>query len=331
MPLERLAFNEWDTLKSVIVGDATGARIPQLDKSLRTVNYADVRYQTEISTGAYPKEVIDQANEDLEVFSDFLKSEEIQVLRPTENAEPDYYNYCPRDGVLVYDDVIVSTPQPLRARRGEERFIEQHFENLPARYIKTNPDLIDELYNVNCIGDPDTLALTEIEPCFDAANVLRSNDDLFYLVSNSGNKSGAEYLQEIVGPKKKVWTIEGVYSYMHLDSTIALLREGLMLLNPDRIKSKNQLPKPLQSWDAIWCPEPVDIGHYPGYNNASKWVSMNLFSLSPDHVVLEERQHSLRKELENHKIECTMLPMRHARTLGGCFHCVTLDLTRETK
>jgi len=323
--------NEWDPLKSVIVGDATCAQIPQLDKSLRTVNYADVQDQTEITTGLYPNEVIDQANEDLEIFSDFLKGESVEVLRPTENAKPEYYNYCPRDGVLVYDDVVVSAPQPLRARRDEEEFIEHHFENLSARYIKTDPTLSDELYNEDCIGDPDTLALTEIEPCFDAANVLRSNDDLFYLVSNSGNKAGADYLQDIVGPEKKVWTIEGVYSYMHLDSTIALLREGLILLNPDRIKSKDQLPKPLQSWDAIWCPEPVDIGHYPGYNNASKWVSMNLFSLSPHHAVVEERQHSLRKELEKHNIECTMLPMRHARTLGGCFHCVTLDLTREPK
>jgi len=331
MPLEHLVSNEWGNLKSVIIGDATGARIPQLDKSLRTVNYADVQDQTEITTGAYPKEVIDQANEDLEVLSNFLKGEDIQVLRPIENAEPEYYNYCPRDGVLVYDDVIVSTPQPLRARRGEEKFIEQHFDDLSAKYIKTNPILSDELYNDNCIGDPDTLALTEIEPCFDAANVLRSNDDLFYLVSNSGNKAGADWLQGIVGPEKKVWTIEGVYSYMHIDSTIALLREGLMLLNPDRIKSKDQLPKPLQSWDAIWCPEPVDIGHYPGYNNASKWVSMNLFSLSPHHAVVEERQDGLRKELEKHRIECMMLPMRHARTLGGCFHCVTLDLIREYK
>jgi len=331
MPLEHLVSNEWDNLKSVIVGDATGARIPQLDKSLRTVNYADIQDQNKITDGIYPNEVISQANEDLEVLSNFLKGEDIQVLRPTEKAEPEYYNYCPRDGVLVYNDVIISTPQPLRARRGEERFIEQHFENLPAKYIKTTPTLSDDLYNEDCIGDPNTLALTELEPCFDAANILRSNDDLFYLVSNSGNKAGAEYLQEIVGPNKKVWPIEGVYSYMHLDSTIALLREGLMLLNPDRIKSKNQLPKPLQSWDAIWCPDPVDIGHYPGYNNASKWVSMNLFSLSPYHVVVEENQHSLRKELEKHQIECTMLPMRHARTLGGCFHCVTLDLIRESK
>jgi N-dimethylarginine dimethylaminohydrolase len=151
---------------------------------------------------------------------------------------------------------------------------------------------------------------------------------LFYLVSNTGNKKGAAYLQEIVGPDKRVHTIENVYSYAHLDSTIALLREGLMLLNPDRIKSVEQLPEVLRNWDIIWAPEPVDIGYYPGYNNASQWISVNLLSVNPNLVIVEEHQHNLRVELEKYGIETAMLPMRHARTLGGCFHCVTLDLER---
>jgi len=36
----------------------------------------------------------------------------------------------------------------------------------------------------------------------------------------------------------------------------------------------------------------------------------------------------LAKELEKHGIESAMLPIRHQRTLGGGFHCVTLDLER---
>jgi glycine amidinotransferase/scyllo-inosamine-4-phosphate amidinotransferase 1 len=100
-------------------------------------------------------------------------------------------------------------------------------------------------------------------------------------------------------------------------------------LNPARIKSIEQLPKPLQNWDVIWCPEPFDIGHYPGYCNSSTWVNMNLLSINPGLVVLEMHQTNLRKELEKYKIEAAMLPMRHARTLGGCFHCVTLDILRD--
>jgi N-dimethylarginine dimethylaminohydrolase len=322
-----LSKNEWDPLQEVIVGIATDAKIPALDASLRTVNYADVVDIDSIPFGLYPTQVIDEANEDLNKFVAFLKGENITVHRPDVNRVPSYYNYCPRDTVLVHDDLILATPNALLARKNEYLAMADTLTKHGTIIVKDITDA-ESLYNYDCVGNPDILALNETEPCFDAANILRDNENLYYLVSNSGNKKGAEYLQELC-PTKKVHTIEGVYSYMHLDSTIALLREGLMLLNPARIKSIDQLPEPLQSWDYIWCPEPVDIGHYPGYCNASTWINMNLFSISPSLVAIEKRQHNLRIELEKHNIECAMLPMRHQRTLGGGFHCVTLDLLRK--
>lgn len=328
-----LSKNEWDSLKTVIVGSATNAKIPFLDKSLRTVNYADIENISDIKIGNYPEQVIEEANQDLEIFTNFLESQSVSVLRPEKDADPLYYNYCPRDGVFVFDNLILSTPQPLQSRQNEEKFIEKHFfpytKEKKAEYVKRTISGQDNLYNEQCIGNPDILSLTETEPCFDAANILRANDHLLYLVSNSGNKKGAELLQELVGKDIKVSTLEGVYSYMHIDSTLAFLREGLMLLNPDRIKDIHQLPEPFNKWDYIWCPEPVDIGYYPGYKNASKWISMNLFSINPNLVALEQSQIPLQRKLEKYKIECAMLPMRHARTLSGCFHCVTLDLERD--
>jgi N-dimethylarginine dimethylaminohydrolase len=323
-----LSKNEWDPLKSAIVGIADNARIPESSISLRTVNYADLSFSEYLNVkhGLYPKQVIDEANEDLEILCEFLREQDVDVFRPASN-EPNYYNYCPRDTALIHDDIILATPMALSSRRDEWRASKKHFE-LDKLVVAPLPENF-ETYNSGCLGNPDILALHEHEPIFDAANILRCNDDLFYLVSNTGNKKGAEYLQKVVGPTKRVHIIENVYSYIHLDSTIALLREGLMLLNPSRIKSVDQLPEVLRSWDIIWAPEPVDIGHYPGYCNASKWVSVNLLSINPNLVVLEEHQHNLRIELEKYKIDCALLPMRHARTMGGTFHCVTLDLIRQ--
>jgi len=116
---------------------------------------------------------------------------------------------------------------------------------------------------------------------------------------------------------------------MHIDSTVAFLREGLLLVNPSRIKVREDLPEPFRNWDIIWCPEPVDIGHYPKWCNASTWINMNLFSVNTKLVALEEHQEDLRHLLEHQGIECAMLPMRHQRTLGGGFHCVTLDTKRD--
>lgn len=320
--------NEWNTLEEVIIGCANDAKIPSLDISLRTVNYADVKETSTIPQGRYPAQVVNEANEDLDILCEFLKNEGIKVSRPDSDCIPDYYNFCPRDSILLHENFVIATPMPLRARKNEYKAMKYVFDN-NTNIHTLNISRPDALYNLNCVNNPEVLALTEIEPAFDAANILRDNENLYYLVSNSGNRAGADLLQNLVGENYKVWKIENVYSYMHLDSTIALLREGLMLLNPERIKSKKQLPKPLQSWDVIWASEPYDIGHYPGYCNASRWVNMNLLSINPNLVVLEENQHSLRKQLLQHKIESAMLPMRHERTLGGGFHCVSLDIKRK--
>lgn len=318
------ATNEWDQLRKVIVGIADHAKIPTLDISLRTVNYADVKDIKTIPAGNYPQQVIAEANEDLDIFVNFLKNQGIEVVRPMP-TDCNYYNYCPRDTVFLHGDLGLVAPTPLRARKREYLAFGHHLPSITV----TQHTLADTLYNEECIGNPNVLALNETEPAFDAANAIRSNEDILYLVSNSGNKLGAELLQRHLGQRAKVHLLEGVYSYMHIDSTIAFLREGLMLLNPSRIKDKSVLPEPFCKWDAIWCPEPEDIGHYPGYCNASKWINMNLFSINSSLVVLEEHQHSLRKELKKYNIESAMLPMRHQRTLGGGFHCVTLDLNRQ--
>ena len=317
------ATNEWDKLTEVIVGSASGARVPDLDLSMRLVNYADVPDESTIKTGPYPEQVIQEANEDLDVFARFLKNEGVKVLRPQREGPVLYYDYCPRDIVFLHGKHAIATPQPIRARAYNYQAIAQHLPGI----IEAPRYYADDQYNTDCLGDPDTLALTEVAPAFDAANCIRANDDILYLVSNSGNVAGANWLREHTG--LNVHLLEGVYSYMHIDSTVAFLREGLMLLNPTRIRDVSVLPEPFRSWDYIMCPEPTDIGYYGDYNNASVWINMNMLSISPTLVALEENQHSLRLELEKHGIDCAMLPTRHQRTLGGGFHCVTADTRRQ--
>jgi scyllo-inosamine-4-phosphate amidinotransferase 1 len=321
----QVSKNEWDPLKKVIVGIADFARIPDTDISVRTVNYSHVIDENQIpKSQIYPLDVIREANDDLDRLADELKKLGIEVVRPM-NRPTHYYNYCPRDLVTIIDTKAIVAPMSLQCRKDEYKNIESDLKNI--YYVPNNQEDIN--YNLSSVGNKDILALNELYPKFDAANLIRANDDILYLVSNSGNKKGARYLQELLGSSYKVHTLENVYSYMHIDSTVAFLREGLMLLNPSRIPDKSIMPAPFNKWDAIYCPEPVDIG-YTYYNHASPWINVNLLSISDKLVVVEEHQEPLRKELEKYGIESLMLPMRHARTLGGCFHCVTLDLVRKS-
>jgi N-dimethylarginine dimethylaminohydrolase len=316
--------NEWGQLKKVVVGVADYARVPEMDRSLRYINYADRHDVSDVVSGQFPDQVIQEANEDLEGLVAVLQEQGVEVVRPNREYT-DYYNFCPRDCIFTHRNVSIATPMPLRSRKDNWKSYGHHLDNL----IRVPCSYEDELYTEECIGNKDVLSLTESSPSFDAANVIRANDDLLYLVSNTGNLKGAELLQELVGAEVKVHLLQGVYSYVHIDSTVAFLREGLVMVNPSRVKSKDDLPEPFRSWEVIFAPEPYDTGYYGNYNNASPWGNLNLLSINPNLVVLEEHQHETRKELEKYGIESIMLPWRHGRTLAGFFHCVTLDLDRD--
>ena len=61
----------------------------------------------------------------------------------------------------------------------------------------------------------------------------------------------------------------------------------------------------------------------------SAWIDMNVFSISPDLVVVDSDQTELIKLIESKGVDVVPLRLRHARMMGGGFHCVTLDVRRR--
>jgi glycine amidinotransferase/scyllo-inosamine-4-phosphate amidinotransferase 1 len=51
--------------------------------------------------------------------------------------------------------------------------------------------------------------------------------------------------------------------------------------------------------------------------------------LDPHTVIMDAAQTQLRHTLESHGFEVIPLTLSHSRTLGGGFHCVTLDTHRD--
>ena len=56
---------------------------------------------------------------------------------------------------------------------------------------------------------------------------------------------------------------------------------------------------------------------------------MNMLVVDPHTVICNADQPELIKTLQSYQFEVVPLRLRHSRTLGGGFHCVTLDLNRE--
>jgi len=299
--------NEWGKLKSVVVGTANYANWPTNDPVFNTEMKNAPWKDTPPPSGPVPQWIIDETNEDLEELVKVLKQAHVEVHRPTDmdfRASDGMYNYCPRDRLLIVDDTVVDVTMMYPVRDPE---------------ICALGHLLDD---AKLIHMPKKSGLT-----LDAANICRINDTLLYLLSSSGNQAAANWLQEQL-PNKTVTTCN-FYSGVHIDSTISVLQEGFVVLNASRVTLTN-IPDVFRTWDQLWVEEddivPQDFYQYP---YASKWIALNMFSIDPQTVIVDKAQTKLIKRLEENKFTVVPLQLRHSRTLGGGFHCVTLDLERE--
>ena len=336
--------NEWDPLEEVVVGNPFGARFPFADLSTRLAEYPD-RELTQIPQGPFPEQIIEETEEDLQRFVDTLEARGIKVRRPADwpHEQPiktphweaqGYYNYCPRDVLLVVGDTIIETPNVIRGRSLEtgsyRRLLMEYYDSGARWFSAPKPLLEDRLFEF----DPAAPAPQNFEPAFDAANILRFGRDLLYLVSATGNELGGQWLQRMLGDQFRVHFMKDVYFGSHIDSTLVALRPGLVLANPERL-SMATIPDFLKDWEIIFSP-PMEnqerhSAEYLQQAIGSEWIDMNLFSLGPDTVVVDGYQSALITLLESKGLEVIPLKLRHSRMMGGGFHCVTLDTRRRGK
>jgi N-dimethylarginine dimethylaminohydrolase len=334
--------NEWDPLEEVIVGNPLHARFPTADPSTRLAEFSD-RPLEQIPRGPYPQRIIEETEEDLAEFIAVLTRLGVTVKRPEtwpheatfstiDWESRGFYNYCPRDVLLVIGDQIIETPNVMRSR-AQETF---SYRALLVEYLKSGarwygaprPRLLDSLFEV----DLNRPTPRNHEPAFDAANVLRLGRDLIYLVSSTGNELGGLWLQTVLGGEFRVHILKDVYFGSHIDSTFAALRPGLMLCNPARLNDET-LPRILKSWEVIYSPPMENTNRYDAdylsRSIGSDWIDMNLLSINPDLVVVDRDQTALIRLLEKHGLDVIRLKLRHSKMLGGGFHCVTLDVRRR--
>lgn len=300
------SFNEWDRLREVVVGIADMANWPSDDPVFAREAEKTTWTETPVPSGPVPQWIIDEANEDLQGLVDILETAGAVVHRPVKmdfRRAGGMYSYCPRDRLLIAGDTVVD-PVMMYPCRDQEIFALDMFAQHEHQYI-TMPR------NQNMI--------------MDAANVARFGDFWLFLESASGNRAAAEWLAKQF-PDVDIYGCD-FYSGVHIDSTVVPLREGVVMLNASRVNEQN-LPEPLKKWDKIWIEDCVARDFYQ-YPYASKWIGMNTLSLDPQTVIVDAAQTEIIKILEQKKFTVIPHTLRHSRTLGGGFHCVTLDTWRQ--
>lgn len=302
------SYNEWDTLREVIVGSATKANWPTHDPVWAKESQKTTWTQTPVPSGPVSQFIIDEANEDLEALCDLLRAAGVVVHRPQPmdfQAAGGMYNYCPRDRLLIWGDSVIDPAMMYPCRDME---------------LDAYHNVVDSAVRYYHMPRHEGMIL-------DAANVCRLGDTWLYLLSWSGNQAALEWLQHTMPHI----TIESCnfYSGVHIDSTIVPLREGLVMINASRVRPE-QVPKAIQGWSKIWVDDVVAQG-FVDYPYASKWIGMNCLNIDSRTVIMDAAKSDLRRTLE--RLGFTVIPhtLRHSRTLGGGFHCVTLDTWRENR
>jgi len=300
-------YNEWDSLKSVVVGSARYANWPTTDPVFAQESEKTTWKETPVPSGPVPNHIVDEANEDLNELAYTLHKLGVQVIRPSPRNYPvtgGMYNYCPRDRLLIYGNTIVD-PAMMYPCRDQE--------------IVTLDEVMHKSHDIRRMPRDQGMIM-------DAANVLRLNDKMLFLESASGNRKAYDWLCEQFPDV----TIElcNFYSGVHIDSTIVPLREGLVMLNASRV-NHDTCPEVFKTWSKIYVNDVVAQDFYQ-YPYASKWIAMNMLVVDPHTVIVDKNQPDLIKTLENWHFTVIPLELRHSRTLGGGFHCVTLDLLRDS-
>jgi scyllo-inosamine-4-phosphate amidinotransferase 1 len=300
--------NEWDPLEKIIVGSATNANWPMTDTVFAEEARNSLWTETPAPSGPVPQFIVDQANRELDILAETLLRYGATVYRPKPMdfvEEKGMYNYCPRDRLLVAGNTLVDCNMMYPCRNQE---------------IKNYYRLISEACNVFTMPRDQGMIL-------DAANICRLGDTWLFLESASGNRAAYEWLCS----KFPTITIELVnfYAGVHIDSTITPLREGLVMLNASRV-NKDNCPRALKDWEKIYVTEDQIVAQdFYQYPYASKWIAMNMLVLDPETVIIDAAQSQLISILKSKGIDSIPLTLSHSRTLGGGFHCVTLDTRRK--
>jgi N-dimethylarginine dimethylaminohydrolase len=300
--------NEWDPLEAIVVGSATNANWPMTDPVFAEEARTSLWTETSAPSGPVSQLIIDEANRELDILSETIVRYGATVYRPKPMdfvERKGMYNYCPRDRLLVAGNTIVDCNMMYPCRNQE---IENYYR------------LLGNACNIFTMPRDQGMVL-------DAANICRLGDTWLFLESASGNRAAYDWLCR----KFRNINIElcNFYAGVHIDSTITPLREGLVMLNASRVTEEN-CPNALKDWEKIWITEDMIVtqGFYQ-YPYASKWIAMNMLALDPETVIIDAAQTQLINILKSKGIDSIPLTLSHSRTLGGGFHCVTLDTRRK--
>ena len=356
------SWNEWDPLKHIIVGRADGTMVqapePAVQRNWPEQGFPLGKY------GPYPKEMTDKANEQLDNLAKILESHGVRVDRPTPLdfsqavQTPDWKQETmfgcmpPRDLLLTVGHEILEATMSFRSRWFEylcyRPLLEQYFKEDPNFCFSAAPkprltersykkdfykkwDILSDAEKNKIVESSDWI-LTEQEPCFDAADIVRFGKDLFVQKSMVTNNMGIEWLRRHY-PDHRVHMVRYKETMpWHMDTTLVPLRPGLVMFNPVRTPLEPGQRELFEKngWEIIIGPKSVLPKKMP-MTFCSIWLNQNILVLDHKNVFVEASEKPVMELFAKHGINPIPVPFYDVSPFGGGLHCSTADVYREGK
>lgn len=298
--------NETSTLKAVVLGQpGSMGGIPTLEETYDAKSYHTVK------NGEYPTE--EAVAKEMSIFEKTLKKYDVQVFRPwmLDNCNQVFA----RDVAFVIDDMIINS-NIIPDRENEKEAYEVVYDqiaynkiyNLPERAHVEGGDVV--LYNdIVFVG-------------------LYQASDYSNFKSARTNTYAFNFLKELF-PNKTFIPLELIkndtdpfQSILHLDCTFMPVAGDKAIIYKDGFRFEKDYHLLLD----IFGKENV----FELTQEEMFYMNSNIFSISPDVVVSEERFTRLNRHLEdawNVKVEA--IPYYEISKMGGLLRCSTLPLIRE--
>ena len=332
------ANNEWSPLKSVIVGRAGHACFPFAPAQAISATMPE-KYQAFFKPQSpFPERVVSKAEAELNYLAVLLEGEGVQVLRPPQDidwlAENGYTGAMVRDGLMTVGNTIIEAPFAWPSRSRE---IEIAYGSI-LRSLGTDPRVSivrrsAETFNETLFDDmPEKgqWTINNSRPAFDTADFMRFGSVILGQYSHVTNDAGVQYLRQHLplGYRVEILEVNDPHA-MHIDATLLPLREGLLVYNPQRV-TEEALRKHefLWTWKLVPFPFVPEDHQEPPLFMTSAWLSLNVLVLDGERVVVEASDDKTAAFYESLGMRCIRCPFRHVYSLGGSFHCATVDLVR---
>jgi glycine amidinotransferase len=346
------SFNEWDPLEEAIIGTAVGAVRSAYEPAMAPF-VAPGDAARRFAGAKYSNEEVAEAEEQLDGLANLLEERGIVVRRPEpidqalEVLTPDFAcsmghaQTCPRDVLLVIGEEVIEAPMAQRSRYFEHRayrsLLKTYFASGARWTAAPKATMADELYvpDYETASEPYDFAshpsLTQFELCFDAASFARMGRDVFWQPDIVSNSLGGEWLRRHLGSEFRVHQVEFKDPHPHhIDATFVPLRPGLALTNPARPPKHDCLRLFEENdWELVDAVPSTRPRRLASVEEPSSWISMNILSLDPQTIVVEEAEQPFAELLCSHGFEVLTCPFDAVYKFGGSFHCCSLDVRRR--